>query len=864
MREGENEHHITAKKSITKEKKKTIKTTGGVAMDSIGGFHEVQNDYQELSMVYHHPKYQPIPQTQTPTSPFDETVSDDLLFQPLFLCPIPRILKEKSDSDTYPVRCSPEYVVSITRSQQEENHSILPLFWCNNKEFDVDGGCEICSGSYFGTDYYFCVRCDKTFHKECVESPFEIKYPYHPEHSLQLSYHLDSIYVTSEIKCLCCGGSATDLVYYCTRCQVGMHTVCAMKSISVGGFHAVETDGILSLVYHHPIYYPIPKNRSPTSSDEAANNNHPFQPLFVCPHQRVQRVKDTLTFTVNYSPEYVGSTTSGDKKSENHSVLPLFWCNNKEFDVDGGCSICNGPNFGTDYYFCGIWDDRIYHKECIQSPFKIKHPYHSEHFLQLSCITHLAPIIECFCCGRRAKDLVYGCTICEVVMHTTCAMKSIPFIVDPPKSHDHSLTFFPRQASLTCNICGLPRKIYPTYVCFRCNFVAHKDCINSPHIIKISRHHHRISYTSSIRSEECFCGVCRKSIDGDYGSYTCKKCGDCVVHIRCALRKDVWDGVELQGVPEEDDITQDVGPYEIISEGVILHFLHDHHPQIEVSILYDESKCCQACLLPIFEGNFYSCMECNFILHETCAKARRRIQHALHPHPLILKSTARYEGGDFLCSACERVSTGFVYECQVGSCFFDLDVRCAFVSEPFHYEGHEHPLFLALGPKEKPICQVCRSQSHIPLNCIKCDFIICMKCATLPYRARYKCDKHFLRILFGDEVCDKDWCEVCERNLGETKTKVFYWCNECCATLHTECLFGEDLYLKPGHYIKIDWRLIQVLRKSNLSRPICDSCKKPCQNNLFKGEQIIACSRRCLLDIVDRVLEDEEDVFLTL
>ena len=344
-----------------KEKKKSIKITGEVAMDSIGEFYEVQNDDQQLSMVYHHPKYQPIPQTQTPTSPFGETISHDLPFQPLFLCPIPRTLKEKSYSEIYPVRCSPEYVVPITRSQLEEDHSILPLFWCNNKEFDVDGGCDICSGSNFGTDYYFCVKCDKTFHKECVQSPYEIKHPHHPKHSLQLSYRP---YFATKVKCLCCGGISTNLVYYCTRCQVGMHTVCAMKSISFGGFHEVKTDGKLSLVYHHPIYNPIPKTRSPTSFDEAANNNHLFQPLFVCPNTRIIFIGySSRTYTFKYSPEYVGSTTRSHKKSENHSVLPLYWCNN--FDVDGGCGICSGLKFGTDYYFCEICD-RIYHKECIQ------------------------------------------------------------------------------------------------------------------------------------------------------------------------------------------------------------------------------------------------------------------------------------------------------------------------------------------------------------------------------------------------------------------------------------------------------------------------------------------------------------------
>ncbi|CAA0308073.1 unnamed protein product [Arabidopsis thaliana] len=126
----------------------------------------------------------------------------------------------------------------------------------------------------------------------------------------------------------------------------------------------------------------------------------------------------------------------------------------------------------------------------------------------------------------------------------------------------------------------------------------------SPRVIKISRHHHHISYTFSLRLGEWSCGVCHQIIDGDYGAYTCDKCDHYVVHSRCALEKNVWDGEDLEGVPDEDDITQDIGSFNIISKEVILHFLHDHHLLFEVSILYNEKKLCQACYLPIFEGYY--------------------------------------------------------------------------------------------------------------------------------------------------------------------------------------------------------------------------------------------------------------------
>ncbi|KAL1200757.1 Protein VACUOLELESS GAMETOPHYTES [Cardamine amara subsp. amara] len=587
---------------------------------------------------------------------------------------------------------------------------------------------------------------------------------------------------------------------------------------SVGGFQL-------------PKYHPIPETQtqSPTPSADAATHNHP---LLLCPLEQwasyTIKTKDRSS-----SDEYTISTTS----VRGRPVLPLFWCNNKEFDSYGDCDVCRGSKFGTDYYFCELHHEK-FHKECVESPLKIKHPYHPEHYLQLHFLNR---ITECFSCRRKAEWLVYRCTICQFFMHPVCAMKPISFVVDQPKRHHHSLTFFPRQTSLTCNVCGLLRKLYPTYVCLGCNFVAHNDCMYSPSIIKISRHHHRISYISSLRSGEWSCGVCRQGIDGDYGAYSCDKCSDYVVHSRCALGEDVWDGKELEGVPEEAETT--LGPFNVINEGVISHFLHAHYLRFEVNILDDENNFCQACALSIYEGNFYSCMECDFVIHETCAIAPPKIQSALHPHPLILKADTEND-----CNACARTAFGgFGYKCPIRECDFKLDVLCASISEPFDYKGHDHPLFLGLDPEEKAICHVCKTKFHKPLNCIKCDFIVCMKCATLPNKVKYKHDKHFLTILFGEEVCENDWCEVCERHLGDTDTKVFYWCKECCTTFHIECLFGKDPYMKPGKIIRV-WGLndVQILGKCKISRPICDHCKNRCQGKMFKRDNYRACSWNCM------------------
>ncbi|EOA26135.1 hypothetical protein CARUB_v10019568mg, partial [Capsella rubella] len=520
-------------------------------------------------------------------------------------------------------------------------------------------------------------------------------------------------------------------------------------------------------------------------------------------------------------------------KTSIHHTLVSFVCYD-EFDDTYGCYACNGSSFGKECYYC-YQCDRGYHKECVESPLQIKHPYHPEHSLQLFHYPPNHRNIECLCCGRVAKSLVYYCTTCQAIMHPSCAMLPIPFFLNQPKRYDHTLTFFHRQNFLVCDICGLLRKNDPTYICARCNFVSHKDCLYSPRIIKISRHNHRISYTSSLRSGDWSCGVCRQ------------------IHSRCATGKDVWDGKELEGVPEEDDIKQDARPFEIISDGVILYFFHQHHLRLEVNIPYNENNRCQVCVLPIFEGGFYSCIKCDdYIIHETCANAPRQVQHALYPHPLTLKAKSGYIDNHFICNACERFGSGYVYQCPIGECYFDLDVRCgASISEPFYYISHEHPLYIALGREEKPICHVCKRKDYKQLNCTTCNFIVCFNCYTLPYKARYKHDQHFLKLVFEKEACKKDWCEVCERDLGDTNTEVFYWCDECFTTFH----LGEDPYMKPGQIFYVMGMEVEDFNKSNLSRPLCEYCNNLCRGKNYKTYNHTACSMKCAFKISKDIRE---------
>ncbi|KAG7563339.1 Protein kinase C-like phorbol ester/diacylglycerol-binding domain [Arabidopsis suecica] len=342
---------------------------------------------------------------------------------------------------------------------------------------------------------------------------------------------------------------------------------------------------------------------------------------------------------------------------------------------------------------------------------------------------------------------------------------------------------------------------------------------------------HTIIFVSPVMKGKWSCGVCRKEVDRDYGAYTCNVCSDYAVHTRCALRRDIWDGIELEGVPEED---KDIEAFERISDGIILHFSHGCHLKFETSGVYDENKFCQACTLSINEENCYICVECNFILHERCAYAPRKKVHPLHPHPLIQKAID--ENPVFVCGVCLRISNGFIYQCANQDCNYILDVVCASASEPFDYQGHQHPLFLALDPNEKPICHICKStEVQNVFNCIEvqCDFIICFKCATLPYLVRYKHDEHYLTFCRGDEASGSDWCELCEGKLAIGGKEGFYKCNDCCTTLHINCLLGLEPYSKPCETFPFNDGELRYQRNNSATRPICKDCNSRCQYPTF-------------------------------
>ena len=542
-----------------------------------------------------------------------------------------------------------------------------------------------------------------------------------------------------------------------------------------------------------------------------------------------------------------------------HVVEEANWINNSKWD----CHPLNWMKFSMTgprhtHFLCRGCSGHN-HEEYVKAPLEIKHPlFHPEHSLQLVSLKEDYSKRQCYCCDENLKEVFYYCLACDFAIDLACSQKSPALSVNLPTWHSHTLALFPRQASLTCSLCGLDDPTSPVYMCPPCDFVVHLRCIELPRVIRISRHLHRISFIRYFDQGNWSCHVCRKRINNDYGGYSCiKKSCSYVAHSRCATQKNVWDGAELEGEPEKD--VKEIKPFVRTTDGIIHHLHHrQHHLKLDENTCreYDDQKLCQACNTPIYFGNFYFCMQCDSILHEECANLPREIDSPIHPHMLTLVKDVIYvnEPSEDRCAACYLdCRSGFFYVCQSKRCYpFRLHVQCAKISEPFVHESHMHPLFLTTKPEEERICWVCKTprqgnQLNATFNCIESDFVLCFRCATLPQKVRYKHDKHILTLSYGKETSTMtSWCEICEEIIKPEKR--FYTCEEyCCVTIHVKCLIGKELYRKPGSsFFYYDEKVHVLPSYYHMSRPICSSCKKRCPYKIvYRWSGLIFCSTFC-------------------
>ncbi|KAF2571012.1 hypothetical protein F2Q70_00000118, partial [Brassica cretica] len=540
------------------------------------------------------------------------------------------------------------------------------------------------------------------------------------------------------------------------------------------------------------------------------------------------------------------------------------------------CSAKCGKAGGGLPYKCDECDV-AFHVDCVWHPEaklnyspEVNHPYHSLHPLKL--LTGQPPDYsdgKCRLCGTEVGEYFYHCSSCNFTLDLPCVLHPPPKSFADPKVHDHQLALLPRLDSFTCNACGLKGDRSP-YACFDCGFMTHQDCLGLPRVININRHDHRVYRTTVLGdgAMNSVCEVCRKKVDWTCGGFSCQRCSGYVVHSKCATRKDVWNGKELEGVPEEEEDTK---PYVVIDDNTIHHFSHKEHYLRRIhgnGILYENNKRCNACTHPIGLYSFYDCMDCDFSLHRKCAECPKRRRHVLHNDRLTLVTNKDPEV--FSCYACYRRSNGFMYKDGDK----ELDVLCGSISEPFVHPSHpHHPLYYIPTENDDKICNGCNIQKRHVLRCIEgdCRFKLCFKCATQPKVVKHRVDDHPLSLCYGEEeeASGKYWCDICET---ETESKEwFYTCKDQRASLHRECVLGDSTGLMPRTVAKIWGTSCEVVLNNSVTRPFCSRCESRCMYPIYfkllgRTSETYLCSVSCAFCRHPEVkwAETTDKIFLTV
>ncbi|MBA0808885.1 hypothetical protein Gohar_024588 [Gossypium harknessii] len=455
------------------------------------------------------------------------------------------------------------------------------------------------------------------------------------------------------------------------------------------------------------------------------------------------------------------------------------------------CSTCEEPLLDS-IYVC--IDCRFYiHKKCAQLPTEINHPCHRLHPLKLE--SHNKSVF-CKLCQAKHSGHFYCCPPCNLDIHIQCVWPHP--IIENRTRHEHPFNLFWRQGSFICDACGSEGNNL-CYICSICHLQVHKKCTSLPRVIKISRHNHFVFHKylkqeAKIEKQECM--ICHHDVKMEYGCYCCLK-DDCnyFVHVNCATEDtnlyyivDSENPDELVEKPIESAITCVIEVNEHGDATKIEHVSHEHCLVLGDMTEDDVDKHCDGCTLSIL-GSFYSCLQCNFFLHKSCADIPMKKHHWFDIHLLNLETNCIFQ-----CDICLKQCCGFVYNCD--ECEFSFCLKCAMIPDTLDYLSHEHPLFW--DSKYKGKCHACGLGVYDGYRCKSCKYAVHFECITLPNVVRHKCDKHFLKLTYRDEsdYPEQHYCDICEERRDPNKW--FYCCSICDTSVHRGCVLGKYPFIKAG------------------------------------------------------------------
>ncbi|MFQ6627967.1 hypothetical protein Gotur_007266, partial [Gossypium turneri] len=139
---------------------------------------------------------------------------------------------------------------------------------------------------------------------------------------------------------------------------------------------------------------------------------------------------------------------------------------------------------------------------------------------------------------------------------------------------------------------------------------------------------------------------------------------------------------------------------------------------------------------------------------------------------------------------------------------------------------HEHPLRFYRQYEGK--CNACSRFSWRAFCCRDCNFVLHLRCFSLPITAQHKCDEHILSLTDHDDNDDNSYsenhyCDICEESRDPNHW--LYHCATCDASAYDGCVLGEYPFLKlMSIYEEKDHpHPLTIVKK--YYHPDCDKCE---------------------------------------
>ncbi|KAF3942575.1 hypothetical protein CMV_030780 [Castanea mollissima] len=475
------------------------------------------------------------------------------------------------------------------------------------------------------------------------------------------------------------------------------------------------------------------------------------------------------------------------------------------------CYGCREPVFGPSYSCIESDCDGYYdhHKSCAELPLGLHHPSHPNHPLILFGIERYfdddeeyEKFSKCDVCGEKSREYSYCCYRCNFNIHIRCSSLSLTIQTEV---HDHQLTRIWKLMKFTCDFCGKEGNL--PYCCAQCDFAIHSRCAACPRILKVYRHNHPLHLTPSLevhQSDSPICLLCVRKVD-TLCLYYCSRC-DFVAHLYCAMLPNNREYINLQELKEEQSIESksedsklhqsfDSEICKVIKTTVgedgteiaieIKHFSHEHDLKLTDEI--PNNTKCNGCVQYILSP-FYSCTPCSFFLHKSCSKLPKIKRHPFDSHPLTLS----YQQASFLCSACGQMCNGLKYNCK--KCKYNYNVQCILLSDTLTLACHEHHLYLSWTNSLQK-CSSCNFENYCVFRCSTCEFVLDLKCATLPQATWYNQHEHPFNLRYTPEDDSGEYyCDICEEERDPKQW--FYYCAECNFPAHRDCILGKNPNVK--------------------------------------------------------------------